>query len=133
MKMKLATAFLADAANVREGLLNVLSGFVNQIQRPEYPAALGVALVIVVEIEPMGEDVNSLIQLSFELHRDLDGAEIAASEAELEIKGDMLRRAFIPITLPLHDLEIPETGTYSLTVRAGDEEVGFELYADLVD
>lgn len=130
--MKLATAFLADAANVREGMLSVLSGFVNQIQRPEYPAALGVTLVIVVELEPAGEETSSLIQLSFQLRKDLDGAEIAASEAELEIKGDMLRRAFIPITLPLHDLEIPDAGMYSLTVRAGDEEVGFELYADLV-
>src|SRR5690625_2998602 len=111
LKMKLATAFLADAANVREGMLSVLSGFVNQIQRPEYPAALGVTLVIVVELEPAGEEANSLIQLSFQLHKDLDGSEIAASAAELEIKGDMLRRGFIPITLPLHDLEIPDAGT----------------------
>ena len=49
--MKIAAAFLADAANVREGTLGVLSGFINTINRDEYPAPLGATLVVVVEYD----------------------------------------------------------------------------------
>lgn len=49
--MKVVAAFLADAANVRENTLNVLSGFINTLNREEFPAPMGCVFVVCIEYD----------------------------------------------------------------------------------
>lgn len=49
--MRLQAAVLCDAANVREGLLNILSGGISRAYREELPASLGVVLALLVEVD----------------------------------------------------------------------------------
>ena len=49
--MEVVAALLCDAANVREGLLNVISAGVTRLWRPTVPAPLGVTLALVMELD----------------------------------------------------------------------------------
>ena len=48
--MRLAIGTLADAANVREGTLSLLSAGINVLERGECPAPLGASLALLLEI-----------------------------------------------------------------------------------
>ena len=50
--MELKAAIICDAASVREGLLHVLGGGITRIWRQDLPAALGVALAVIVDLPP---------------------------------------------------------------------------------
>lgn len=131
--MRIATALLADGANVREGTVSILSGFINQIQRTEFPSTLEATLVIVIEFEPNSDDYDQDIDLAFRLHDTESGTEVVSNEAELRVEGTNSRRGYVPIMLPLDDLEIPSPGTYLFRIDVGGDHVTFELYADLAE
>ena len=50
--IRISAALLCDAANVREGLINVISGGITRLWREELPAPMGVALALVLDIAP---------------------------------------------------------------------------------
>ena len=49
--MRLAMAILADAANIREGMLNVLSAGVSEMWRKDFPAPFGAVLPLLIELD----------------------------------------------------------------------------------
>ncbi len=131
--MKIAAAFLADAANVRENTLSVLSGFINQLYRTEFPAVFGATLVIVTDVLVEAGGPSIKVSFSFSLRSSQTGQVLWGEDGELEIEAEAGRRGYIPILIPLTDLEIPEPGSYEITVRLGDDQRRIEFYADLAD
>ena len=46
--MKVSVAAICDFAQVREGLLSVISAGINRLWRPQYPAPMGAMLALIV-------------------------------------------------------------------------------------
>ena len=117
--MRVAIAVLADAANVREGTLSILSAGINTTWRPEYPALLQAVLALLIEI-PQEDQIDSFeLEVSF---RRLDGGStdplpIGSAKVESEGITDGGPANVVPLVLGLEGFEIPAAGSYQ-----------FELY-----
>ena len=70
--MRLAMAILADAANVREGMLNVLSAGVSEMWRKDFPAPFGAVLPLLIELDQK-DDFEVLVVEAHLMHRGEDG------------------------------------------------------------
>jgi hypothetical protein len=135
--MRLAIATLADAANVREGLLSVLSAGVTIVRRPSFPARLEVVLAISVEVAP--EDRIAELDINADVRPGAPGATVAEGEAplfsarahvEFELERDSL--FFIPLAIPLGGATVPSPGAYRIVVGIpglADTEVPFGVVA----
>ena len=130
--MRVAAAFLADAANLREGTLSVLSGFINTINREEFPAALGATLVVVVEYDEIEARRG-------EQHRTFKawcepaagGGEIFSIDGTFSLSHASDSFGYIPMVIPLHEAVVPMTGSYRITFEGqGLERVDVRFYAN---
>jgi hypothetical protein len=120
--VRLDTVLLAEAATVRDGLLNVLSGGITYMERPEFPTPLNLTLVLRVMFDDpqdaIGEQTLNVTvsgeegepvaggKLSFEVARDLDTRGLA--EAGFGVSGGLL--------VPLSYMLLPEPGRYRIDV-----------------
>ncbi|MBP1326016.1 hypothetical protein JOF28_001248 [Leucobacter exalbidus] len=130
--MRVAAAFLADAANVREGTLSVLSGFINTINREEYPAPLGATLVVVVEYDE-NEARRGEQQRTFRARCEpsIGGAEIFNIEGQFSLESSADAFGYIPMVFALQEVEIPMTGSYRIIFEGdGLERVDVRFYAN---
>ena len=130
--MRVAAAFLADAANVREGTLGVLSGFINTVNRPEYPAPLGATLVVVVEYdedEARRGDPRRAFRARCE--PTVGGGEVFSLEGTFSLGGGDDSFGYIPMIIPLAEAQIPMAGTYRIVFEGdGLERVDVRFYAN---
>lgn len=118
--MRIAMAVLADAANVREGMLNVLSAGVTQVGRVSYPAPLGSTLALMIEVRP--DDIADDLLVSVEIDRqsgDGDDAPVAKIEAQLVVEPARTATFYAAVPIPLAAVEIPSVGDYVLTISVG--------------
>lgn len=130
--MKIAAAFLVDAANVREGTLGVLSGFINIINRPEYPAPLGASLVVVVEYDE-NEARRGDPERSFRARCEpaVGGAELFSLEGKFSLDGGNDSYGYIPMVSALVDAQITMPGSYRIIFEGtGLERVDVRFYAN---
>ncbi|MFT4231755.1 MAG: hypothetical protein QM606_03135 [Leucobacter sp.] len=130
--MRVAAAFLADAANVREGTLGVLSGFINTINREEYPAPLGATLVVVVEYDE-NEARRGDPERSFRARCEpaVGGGEIFNLEGTFSLGGGDDSFGYIPMVFNLSEASIPMPGSYRIVFEGvGLERVDVRFYAN---
>lgn len=130
--MKIAAAFLADAANIREGTLGVLSGFINTINREEFPASLGATLVVVVEYDE-NEARRGDPERTFRARCEpaVGGGEIFSLEGTFSLGGGNDSFGYIPMVFPLTEAQIPMPGSYRIVFEGtGLERVDVRFYAN---
>lgn len=128
----MAAAFLADAANVREGTLGVLSGFINTINREEYPAPLKATLVVVVEYDE-AEARRGDTQRSFTARCEpaVGGGELFKLEGNFSIGSANDSFGYVPMVFDLSGAQIPMPGTYRIVFEGtGLERVDVRFYAN---
>lgn len=130
--MKIAAAFLADAANVREGTLSVLSGFINTINRESYPSKLGATLVVVVEYDET-EARRGDHERTFRgrCEPGAGGAEVFSFEGSFSLGGGSDSFGYIPMLFELADAQVPMPGSYRIVFEGiGLERVDVRFYAN---
>ncbi len=117
--IKVAAFFLADAATVREGLLNVLGAGVNVVVRPTFPAPLGVPLVAVLEVEPDDRTTHQIV-----VSVQADATPLVQVQVQLEggASGPFADLpAYVPLVLPVGDARLPQPGRYEAALAIDDQ------------
>ncbi|MFV0435504.1 MAG: DUF6941 family protein [Leucobacter sp.] len=130
--MKVAAAFLADAANVREGTLGVLSGFINTINRAEYPAELGVSFVVVVEYDE-DEARRGTTERHFRARCEpsVGGAELFNVDGSFTLGEASDASGYVPMVFDISEAVIPEPGSYRIVFEGdGLARIDVRLYAN---
>lgn len=130
--MRVAAAFLADAANVREGTLGVLSGFINTINRETFPAPLGATFVVVVEYdEDEGRRGDPDRTFRVRCEPTVGGAEVFGIEGTFALGGGNDSFGYIPMVFPMAEAQIPRPGSYRIVFEGtGLERVNVRFYAN---
>lgn len=132
--MRIAMAVLSDAVTVRENLINVLSGGITQLNRPEYPSPLSAQLAVLVEVDPSDMGGESAIHVEVDVIRVEDDSNIAQVEGELGIVFNQPRPVQLPIPLDFSGVGIPAPGEYAIKLRVADlDEVRLRFWAELVE
>jgi hypothetical protein len=125
--MIITAALLCDAANVREGLVNVLSAGITNIKRVSYPGPLGVTLFCMVEIpaDEVGRSGKVSVEVRMTDQPDREAvASIAgswetargSSEPDEKVPGNF------PVVVNLSQVMIPEPGYYYVKFELDDGE-----------
>ena len=130
--MRVAAAFLADAANVREGTVSVLSGFINNINREKFPAPLKASLVVVVEYDD-DEARRGSPERSFRARCEptLGGTELFNIEGKFSLGSGSDSYGYVPMVFSLHDAKIPMPGSYRIVFEGdGLERTDVRFYAN---
>lgn len=130
--MEVGNILLADAANVREGLLNVISAGVSRLWRPAFPAGMGVSLVVLLTLDEHDFDLTHPIEVSV---AGRDGSAVLTTTGEVRYgRPDPLPpselRTLVPLVFRLPDGPVlPAEGLYRVTVRVGDQERSLTFWA----
>ena len=123
--MEIRVATICDFAQVREGLLSVMSAGVNRIWSSQYPGRLGVMLALMFEVSPgqvgMPLDVHIRVE-------DADGVRLSEATASIQANpsaehdpGEMLT---VPLVVDFRDLEVPAPGRYQIVIHPQSEGAG---------
>lgn len=120
--MRIAMATLADAVNVREGMLSVLSAGVNMIGRSEFPSSLGATLALMLEIPgPVDHGTISIQGSLVQVDSQEKVKEVGKFEANIDYGIGEERSANIPMPIPLETMPIPEIGSYELRIQINED------------
>ena len=115
--IEVTTALLCDHAEVRDGLLFVLSGGITRIMRDSFPAAMGTCLALMLEFESTETDVVHQLEI---LVLGEDGEEVARMDAELQVDSSTQARLAenlqLPIAVDLRAAGLAKPGAYELHV-----------------
>lgn len=119
--MRLAMATLADTANVREGMINVLSAGISEMWRKDFPAPFAVTLPLLIEISEQDKFEVLTVRAQLFLHKaDGNDQQIASMEAQIRRQGDPGPLANVPSVLTWGNTLLPEPGSYYVRVNVGD-------------
>lgn len=118
--MRLAMAVLADAANVREDLMNVLSAGITTVGTAELPGKASLALCLMLEVtgEELANDGAREVHIAI-VDRDAD-------EVFVEIEGRVSWSAssagsqYIPMPLDLSGVTFEKAGAHFVAVHIDD-------------
>ena len=133
--MRVDCALLCDAVTVREGLLHILGGGVTRINRPEYPAPMGLALALLIDVHPTEIDRPHVAQV---LVLGADGQRLFEMQLQFGLEApppDMPPGEHFPLPLPvpLHTVPIPSEGAYSVEVLIdGNHQKAVSFHAVIV-
>jgi hypothetical protein len=125
--MILTSVILADYATIREGVLNVLGGGINKLQKPSFPARMSATVALMVKPES-GDDVRG--EHVIEVGITKSSANELIAEVQLKWSGFSATEDLpvplpaIPIVVPTDDISLPYAGLYSLFVRLDGAEAG---------
>lgn len=120
--MQIVAAMLCDYANVREGLLTVVSGGITRLWRPDLPAPLNLSVALLVSLESteLGEDHNLQVIL-----QDEDGERLAEANARFRSNPPTLPepgdRPNLPFAIDLRPGRVPRYGLYSVEIAIDGE------------
>jgi hypothetical protein len=111
------TALVCDHAQVREGLLFVLSGGISRVMRDVYPAPLGTCLALVLEFERIeaeeGHELGVLVVGE-------DGELVAQVDAHVRVDNPERAKpgenVHLPIAVDLRGVMLDKVGAYELRV-----------------
>jgi hypothetical protein len=130
---KLTSAIICDYAQVRDGLLFMMSGSITRVFRPDLPAPMGVMLALVMEV-PAGEqdqvhEVNVAVKhagTASEVFRLAGGAQVAGA---VTYPGESI---YVPMVI---DLRMVNAGAYGAfdVVSSVDDNPGPHLTIYVVD
>lgn len=123
--LDLVTLTLCDFANVREGLLNVMSGGITRIQQNGgFPSAIDAHLAMVVYVHPHRISEHHTCRVSV---RYPDTAEMIA-QVQVEFQGaahvNPGEGLNVPIVLPLRGIGFEHPGQVDLSVNLNDQPAG---------
>jgi hypothetical protein len=111
------TALLCDHAQVRDGLLFVLSGGISRVMRESFPAAMGTCLALVVELDRI--EAERAHQLEIVVVGE-DGEEVARVEAEVSVQNTDAAKPteslHLPLAVDLRAAGLARPGAYELRV-----------------
>lgn len=123
--LDLTTVSLCDYANVREGLLNIVSGGITRVAvHSEFPAHIEAHLAMSVYVHPhrVGQAHNGRVILRYP-----DTAEEVA-RVDFEFNVDAERQPGeglnIPFALPLRTVEFPHDGQVDVSVSLDGSPAG---------
>ena len=115
--MEIRVATICDFAQVREGLLSVLSAGITRVWRSQYPAPLGVMLGLIFEVTPGRAKFPREVRIRVE---NADGARLAEATGGFQVDpspghdpGEMLT---LPFVVDFRDLQIPAAGRYQIVI-----------------
>jgi hypothetical protein len=123
--LDLVTLVLADFANVREGLLNVVSGGITRIQQHGgFPSQIDAHLAMVVYVQPhrVGEQHMCRVVLRYpDTSQEIARVEVGFHvDAQLN-PGEGLN---VPIVLPLRGIGFEHPGQVDLSVNLNNQPAG---------
>lgn len=114
--MRVDTALLCDAVTVREGLLHILGGGINRINRPQYPAPLGAALALRILLHRTELDRQHSLEVVLAGE---DGQMIAKVDAQFQVPRDKVvdlrpnEEVSVNVPIGIQGLLIPREGAYA--------------------
>ena len=114
--MRIDTALLCDAVTVREGLLHILGGGINRINRPQYPAPLGAALALRILLHRTELDRQHTLEVVLAGE---DGQMIAKVEAPFAVPREAVvdlrptEEVIVNVPIGLQGLLVPREGAYA--------------------
>ena len=115
--MEITTGLLCDFAQVREGLLFVLSGGVTRLHRPELPGAMGLCAALVVTLDAIEMERPHEFRL---VVVDQDGNRVAEAQGGFQITpSDSLHvgeKQQVPIAVDHRFAEVSTTGAHDVVV-----------------
>lgn len=135
--MKFVSAILCDAATVREGLLHVLGGGLNYMQRESFPAPLNadVAFLAGFEAADLGAGTDHET-LTMQLTLQGDEPQIVAQvEGEFAIHRQVasVNSALAPLVFSLKPVALPAPGEYRLDIQLADARTSLTFVCALFD
>ena len=100
----ISSAILCDFAQVREGLLFVMSGGITRVLRPELPGKLGVKAAVVVEIGP--EEIDQQHHVVVAVKHPASAQELARVGTTFQAGGALEpgESLYVPLVVDLCDL-----------------------------
>ena len=116
--MKLVLAALCDFAQVRDGLLSVISAGLTRLWRPQFPAPIGAMLALIIEVAPGEATVPREIRLRVE---NADGGRLAESSAAFQLGAppaqiDSGELMVVPFAVDFREVQLPAAGRYQIVV-----------------
>lgn len=116
--MELKAAIICDAASVREGLLHMLGGGITRIWRQDLPAALGVALAVIVDLPP--EVMFDPHEVTVAFVRDDDNEQLneikGAFQVGPELRLEPGEHQLIPMVFDLHGALVDRYGAFTFHI-----------------
>lgn len=115
--MEIRVATICDFAQVREGLLSVLSAGITRVWQTQYPAPLGVMVALVFELAPGAATTPREVQFRVE---NADGDRLAEGVGAIQADpspghdpGEMLT---LPMVVDFRSLQLPAAGRYQIVI-----------------
>jgi hypothetical protein len=114
----ITSALICNYAEVREGLLFIAGGGVTRLVRPEYPAALGICVAVVMEgtegeVAGIPHDIQLVVRdTDGQLVAEVKGGFQAGDNLHLE-PGELVQ---LPIAFNLTGVVVPAAGAYDIDV-----------------
>ena len=128
--MEIRVATICDFAQVREGLLSVISAGVTRLWRSQYPAPLGVMVALIFELVPGSASIPREVRFRVE---NADGARLAEAVGAIQVDpspgldpGEMLT---LPLVVDFRDLQLPAAGRYQIVIDPMTEDIGPTMLA----
>lgn len=129
--MRLAVAVLADAVNVRENMLNMLSAGVTRVSPPAYPAPLGVDLAMMIELGKEDLLADGHIEIGIRV-LDEDGEELTIARGAMGWEASEDSSAYVPTPVQLSHVELPGPGVFVVEIAVADlEKVSLSVTAQV--
>jgi hypothetical protein len=125
--MDISSALICNYAEVREGILFVSGGCITRLWRTEYPASLGVCVVVVLEgtegeMAGIAHDIRLVVRnADGEVAAELNGSLNAGPMQGLE-PGETVQ---LPVVFNLYGVVIPRADAYDVDIELdGGERMG---------
>lgn len=122
--MKVTAAMLSDHATVREGLLHVLGGGINQLIRDPLPAPLGAMLALMLQPDSL-DDLLETHNLEVTIKHSRAEGDDQVAKAVMTLRNSApAPGALTPVAVvvPLQGVPITQTGTHDITVSLDGEQ-----------
>ncbi|MYG94931.1 MAG: hypothetical protein F4138_08165 [Acidimicrobiia bacterium] len=133
--MRFQVTTLCDFANVREGMLSLLSAGVTRLWRMQFPAEMHTVLALVIELDSSEATIPKEMRVRIE---DGDGQLLMEQSAVFQIgevpaNNDPGEPLILPMIMNLRDFKIPRPGRYQIVIdplEEGIEPVALRFRAD---
>lgn len=117
--MRVAIAVLADAVNVRENMMNILSAGVSFATSTDYPTPLGLDLALMIELEEADVSAANTTQIQAAVV-DPSGEVTAEVQGELGWAASDIWPQYVPAPIVLREHMVARPGRYTVQVRVGE-------------
>lgn len=123
--VRIAAAIVCDFAQVREGLLTVVSGGITRLYREKLPSPAGIWLALMIDFPPTERAFPHEVRIHVTAP---SGAELAKVGGAIQVDRnaaliafDSDERAFVPMPIPLQ-MQIAEYGWHDIAVTVDSGE-----------